>query len=159
MFTSTGGYWTMGVDAVRPSTRSMLAPEGGERSTKLPPASVSVNAEPSVTVTFGIGWGTASAVSTRPVMAGVSGARTLSVNAAVRVRVRPSTWASPVTVRVKLPRATVLLTARVTKALEPGATRFDGEKPAVIPAGSVETDRLTRLVKLPLPSVTRLTEV
>jgi len=99
MFTSTGGYCTVAVDAVRPSTRSMFAPAGGASSTKFPPASVSVKAAPSVTVTPGIGWGTASAVSTRPVMAVVSGASTSSVNAAVRVTLRPSTCAWPVTVK------------------------------------------------------------
>src|SRR5712691_1443020 len=54
MFTwvSTIGNWALGVEAVWPSTKSMLGPEGGARRTKLPPASVSVKAEPSVTVTF-----------------------------------------------------------------------------------------------------------
>ena len=90
MFTSTGGYCTVAVEAVRPSTRSMFAPAGGASSTKFPPASVSVNALPTVTVTPGIGWGTASAVSTRPVMAVVSGASTWSVKAAVRQFLSPT---------------------------------------------------------------------
>ena len=88
----------MGLWPVRPPTGGMWAPAGGARSTKLPPASVRVKAEPSVIVTPGMGLGTASAVSTRPVTARVSGARTSSVKAAVRVTARPSTWASPVAV-------------------------------------------------------------
>jgi len=47
----------------------------------------------------------------------------------------------------------------LTKALAPGATRFDGEKPTVIPAAGVEIVRLTRLVKLPLPPAAMFTEV
>ena len=100
MFTSTGGYWASGGEALRPSTRSMFAPAGGSRRTKLPAASVRTKAEPSVTVTPGMGWGTASAVSTRPVTASVSGARTSSAKAAVRVTLRPSTCACPVTVKL-----------------------------------------------------------
>src|SRR5437773_147716 len=45
MLTSTGGYWVAGVEAVRPSTSSMLAPGGGARSTKFPAASVRVVGE------------------------------------------------------------------------------------------------------------------
>ena len=103
--TSTSGNCAPAIVAVWPSTRSMFAPTGsgncGEPlSTKLPPASVKSAAEPRVTVTPGIGWGTASAVRTRPVTAWVPGARTSSVNVAVRVTVRPSTSASPVTAKL-----------------------------------------------------------
>ena len=98
--TSTIGNCAPGVEAVRPSMKSMFWPAGGARRTKLPPASLRTKAEPSVTVTPGMGCGTASAVSTRPVTAGVSGASTSRVNVEVRVTVRPSTWASPVTVKL-----------------------------------------------------------
>src|SRR5437016_7573601 len=45
------------------------------------------------------------------------------------------------------------------KARAPGATSGDGEKLAVIPLGGVDTLRLTRLVKLPVPPAAILTDV
>src|SRR6266850_8116121 len=55
--------------------------------------------------------------------------------------------------------ATLLARVKFTKAFEPGATKVEGEKVAVIPAGGVEMERLTRLLKLPLPPAAMFTEV
>ncbi len=137
MFTSTAGYWTTGVDAVRPSTRSMFAPAGGASRTKFPAASVSVN--------------------TRPVTAGVLGASTWSMNPAARVVVWPSTRACPETVKAYVPGATLLATSRDRNPLAFG-TRNAGNRLVVIPAGAADMLSATRLPKLPVPSTRRLTE-
>src|SRR5437879_6251376 len=91
--TSTIGNCAPGVEAVRPSTKSMFWPAGGARRTKLPPASLRTKAEPSVTVTPCIGCGTASAAITRAL-----------VGAAVSVK---SPVAPTVNVRLAVPRLVV----------------------------------------------------
>src|SRR5262245_13118691 len=128
----------------------MFAPDGGASSTKFPAASVSVNAEPSVTVTPGIGRGSDSAVRMVPVSAGVCAARTSSVTDVVRRNVRPSTWASPLIVKRYAPGATLAATEKVANALPPGAMNVD-ERFVVIPLVAGDTLTLTRPAKLPLP--------
>src|SRR5260370_29266473 len=98
--TSTIGNCASGADAVRPSTNSMLRPDGRARSTKLPAAAVTTKALPNATLTPGMGCGIESVVMIPPVTAWVSGGSTCNDTGAECVTVRPSTEDDPVTVNV-----------------------------------------------------------
>ena len=148
--TSTIGNCASGVDAVRPSTKSMLGPTGGARRTKFPATSVGTKALPNATLTPGMGCGSDSAVMMRPVTACVSRGSTCNETGAVRVTTRPSTDEEPVTVNAYVPVATLVSTRNVSGVLAAGATN-GAPKLAVTPATAGATPTATRLLKLPPP--------